>query len=290
MGYVKHQIWLLTLLFLFATPTLYISCGFAQEEPYGDIAPITPLQRDYEKLSFHIQKLEKENSFNDKLLTFGAVALLDIALELVHSGMIAYYSPSYLYGRPLNNKNDVKDILKHYLSYTFEHGHAPALAMGIAAWFSGNGASLPSLPVYDSATHIAAIATGVATLYGVLFLRVKTLLWRRQEVTPFFSSTTAMLNRIAPAHKYYLTAVDHLDMGKHLLQAAAVTVMISWGLMKRFQNKFAIDDLRQTLTLARDRLQRNNRKKVAAIEELKLKKKFEFEEVKSLLEKNSNKP
>ncbi|MTI15280.1 hypothetical protein [Sansalvadorimonas verongulae] len=254
------------------------------EDPLRDnLAPPTPLQIEYNRLSTQLRELERDNPTDRKITTIGVAVILDVALELIHARIMAHYSPEYLYGHDLSESSEVKNILGNYLLYSFRHGHLPALAIGFATWFSENSTGLPTLGTQDSLSHIATIAAGFAAGYGALFLRMKTQIGYRYRGDPFYSSTKQLLGRLEDRAKSPLIAADHLDVGKHLLQAAAITAMVTWGFIKRTQKEATINDLRNSLILARDRLQRESKLRASKAEELKLKKEIQLPKVEDIL-------
>lgn len=241
-----------------------VSAHELEEEPYispfeDTLEPASPLQREYDKLSAQLRELEKSNLTENKFRTAGTVLALDVALELVHTWIMSRYSTDYIYGRSLSLQSDVKDILSRFLIYSFRHGHLPALTFGLSAWFAENGSGLPSLDSTTSLYHIGAVATTFAAGYGVLYLRMRTQIGHHQQSTPFWRKTQTLFDKLETKDKIALAAVEQLDIGKHVLQVGAITALVGWGLVKRFKKDATIEDLRSSLVLARERLQRENR-------------------------------
>ena len=254
------------------------------KDPLQDnLAPPTPLQIEHDRLSAQLRELERDNPTDSKFTTIATAVILDVALELIHARLMAHYSTDYVYGHDLAEPSEVKQVISSYLLYSFHHGHLPAFAMGIATWFSENGTGLPALGTADSLTHIASIAAGFAVGYGALFLRMKTQIGYRQLNDPFYSSTKRLLSRLDDKGKISLAAVEHFDVGKQLLQAAAITAMITWGLIQRSRKEATINDLRNSLILARDRLQREGKLRALKAEGLKLQKELQVPEIKEML-------
>ena len=230
--------------------------------PFEDtLEPASPLQKEYDRLSIQLRALERANTSKEKFRTIGTVIALDAALELVHTWIMSRYSPDYIYGRSLSLQSDVRDILSRFLIYSFRYGHIPALTFGLSAWFAENASGLPNLDSINSLYHIGAIATAFSVSYGVLFLRMRTQVGYHQQETPYWRSTVDLTKTLEIRDRIALAAVEQLDIGKHLLQAGAITALIGWGLIRRFKKDATIEDLRSSLVLARERLQRESREK-----------------------------
>ena len=214
----------------------------------------TPYQQYYNTLEQRLNELEADNSTNSKLFVAGTAFVLDMALELTHAWFLQKYNTEFFYQA---SPTDLTHTTRDLLLYTLTNGHIPALLMGATAWLSGNISELPNLQTDESLLQIGLISGMVAGGYSWLTGQMK----RNSTKTDFFNITGhPELNRLPPEARPPFRAGLQLNNMKYVLQAAAMAVIVTTGYLARSQKKVEIHDLRQSLSMARDRLHREYRK------------------------------
>ena len=239
----------------------------AHEPEDADTAQWAPFQQSYLTLQEKLQKLEADPTVYEKALSTGAVIILDLAAELAHSWFMVGYSPEYFYQHsdPARLPGFQNSTLQDIIFYTIGNKYSSLILSGVFSWLSNYGAAIPSIPGASTLQHTGIMAGIAAGSYGYLlsnmFYQGRQKNWNN-EISALAEQDIILrdMSRIAKDERgaeWYM-AVRQLDSHQARLHAASMTIMVCWNIMRRFNHKAEMKDVRNTLKLARERLQKQN--------------------------------
>ncbi len=215
---------------------------------------LSPLENHYQQLENQLREIEQDNPLTNKLLTAGLVFALDMALELIHNWAIMNHSPDFTYGHPLSSGGGLEHSTRDIWMKTLSEGHVAAFLLSATSWLTANSSTLPALPQWEQLTQIGVLAGALAGGYRFFY---KQALFAGVHGSITDTSFNPLLVQMEPSGRPWFTAISHFHTRKLLMQVASATVMVTWSFFRRFQNKATMHDVRNSLSMARDRLSRS---------------------------------
>ena len=242
--YLRVLAWLLFL----GSPSLAMSNDAAQSAQR--------LEQEYHQLEQRLEALEQDNSLKEKSLSVAVAVIIDLALELTHTINLMHSSPDYFYQTPITGPSDLRHIWRDIIYRTLETGYQTGIGIGLLTWLSENGGALPALSSQDSLWQLGIISGGMAGIYSLLNARMLHSATTTKDLFTFNNHPNPLLINLQLEAKPWFVAVSSLHTSKRLLQAAAATTMVCWSFLKRFNKQAEIQDLRDSLWLARAGMRR----------------------------------
>ncbi len=211
--------------------------------------PLSPLEQ-FRHLHTQLRALESRNPVEHKFLSIGTAVVLDLALELVHARILQQRSPEYFYQSPTIDHQALPLPTLSLLWYTIANGHTPALLFGAGTWIGENLGDYPNLATEITVLELGVLAGIMAAGYTGLYLMTDP----SHIAPPALAAGTELINLIPSHSRAAFLGAMQLDHYKHYLQAAGLTVLIAESFIARSFKQASIDEVRQGLVLAREKL------------------------------------